>query len=162
MHTTREGSTMNDITPQQARERLAHAEAATGRRDAERRVHAWATAGFGAVMGAYLSLSRATDDTPLEQPLLVAYVLAVAGLATWQTRASRAWPRHARRAGRIGLGTTFGLFLVAVIGLNIREAEQKMDGLAPSENPWLLALAGVVVAAPMLLAAVRIRRGDPR
>lgn len=153
---------MNDLTPQQARERLAHAEAATGRRDAERRVHAWATAGFGAAMGAYLSLSRATDDTPFEQPVLVAYALAIVGLATWQTRASQAWPRHARRAGYVGLGVTFGLFLVAVIGLNVREAEQKMDGLAPSENPWLLVLAGVVVAAPMLLAAVRIRRGDPK
>ncbi len=150
---------MNDITPQEAREQLAHAEAATGRRDAERRVHALATAGFGLLVGAYLAVSRVTEDTRWETVVIAFYVLLLLALTSWQTRGARAWPRHARRTSWIGLGATMVLFLAAVIAFNVREAGQELDGVPKTENIGLLVLAGVAVAAPMVVAAVRIRRG---
>ncbi len=150
---------MNDITPQEAREQLAHAEAATGRRDAERRVHALATAGFGLLVGAYLAVSRVTEDTRWETVVIAFYVLLLLALTSWQTRGARAWPRHARRTSWIGLGATMVLFLAAVIAFNVREAGQELDGVPQTENIGLLVLAGVAVAAPMVVAAVRIRRG---
>ncbi|MGG5257932.1 hypothetical protein [Phycicoccus avicenniae] len=153
---------MNDITPQQAREQLAHAEAATGRRDAERRIHALATAGFGLLVGAFLAVSRVTEDTRYESVVIAFYVLLLLALTTWQTRGARAWPRNTRRTSWIGLGVTMVLFLAAIIAFNVREAQQELDGVPQTENVGLLVLAGLVVAAPMVLAAVRIRRGGTR
>ena len=49
------------------------------------------------------------------------------------------------------------LFLGAVIAFNVGEAQQGWRG-----KVWLLALAGLVVAAPMLVAAVLIDRADRR
>ncbi|QKE85572.1 hypothetical protein [Arthrobacter sp. NEB 688] len=160
--TTREGPTMNDITPQQAREQLAHAEAATGRRDAERRVHALATAAFGLLIGVFLAVSRISEDTRYESVVIAFYALALVALTTWQTRGARAWPRHARRTSWVGLGTTMVLFLAAVMVFNVREMQQERAGLPQTENIGLLVLAGLLVAAPMVLAGLRIRRGDQR
>lgn len=150
---------MNDITPQQAREQLARAEAATGRRDPERRVHALATAGFGLLVGAYLAVSRISEDTQWEAVVIAFYVLLLLALTTWQTRGARAWPRNTRRTSWVGLAATMVLFLAAVMAFNVREAGQELDGVPQTENVGLLVLAGVVVAAPMVLAALRIRRG---
>ena len=151
---------MNDITPQQAREQLAEAEAATDRRGGDRRVHALATAGFGLVVGAYLAVSRVTEDTAWEIPVIALYVLLLLALAAWQTRGAHTWPRHARRTSRIGLAVTMVLFLGAVVAFNVREAQQELDGLAPTESVALLVLAGLVVAAPMVVAAVMIDRRE--
>lgn len=153
---------MNDITPQQAREQLAHAEAATSRRSDDRRVHALATAGFGLLVGGYLAVSRISEDTSWETVVIAFYVLLLLALTRWQTRGARTWPRFARRTSWLGLGGTVTLFLVAVIGFNIREAGQQLDGVAQTENLGLLLLAGIVVAAPMLVAALAINRGERR
>ncbi|GAA2739518.1 hypothetical protein GCM10009867_35910 [Pedococcus aerophilus] len=153
---------MNDITPQQAREQLAHAEAATTHRDGDRRVHAVATAGFGLLIGGYLAISRVTEDTSWETVVIAFYVLLLLALTRWQTHGARTWPRHAKRTNWLGLTATMVLFFAAIIGFNIREAGQELDGLAATENPGLLVLAGLGVAAPMLVAAAVINRGDPR
>ncbi len=150
---------MNDITPQQARERLAQVEAATDRRAGDRRVHALATAGFGVAIGAYLSLYRVVDGTSWQTPVLLAYVLGLVALAGWQTRAARSWPRNARRASYLGLGATVVLFMAAVMTFNYREAQRELHGTGAGESVLLLVLAGVVAAAPMVLVALRIRRG---
>ncbi len=149
---------MNDITPQQAREQLAQVEAATDRRAADRRVHALATAGFGLAMGAYLSVYRVVDGTGWQTPALLAYVFGLLALAGWQTRAARSWPRNARRASYLGLGATVVLFMAAVMTFNYREAQRELDGTGAGESVLLLVLAGMVTAAPMVVAALRIRR----
>jgi len=141
----------NDVTPQEAREQLAAAEAATDRRAGDRRVHALATAGFGLVIGAYLAVSRLVEDTSAETLVVVCYVLLLLGLAGWQTREARTWPRRARRTSYVGLGVTVVLFLGAVIAFNVVDAQQEVP---------LLVLAGLVVAAPMLVAAALIERGE--
>lgn len=151
----------HDITPQQAREQLAEAETTTDRSD-DRRVHALATAGFGIAIGAYLALSRLAEETSWEFVLIGFYVVVLLGLARWQTRSARTWPRHARRTSRIGLAGTFVLFLAAIIGFNVVEAQQEADGLVPTDNIALLAGAGLVVALPLLVAALVIRRGEQR
>ena len=150
---------MSDITPQEARDRLDRAEAATGRRAAERRVHALATAGFGVLMGGYLAVSRLVQETRLESVAVVAYVLLLCALASWQTTGARAWPRHARRTSWVGLGATLVAFVAWVLVLNVREAGREDAGLAGPESLLLLVVAGVVTATPMLVAAARIRRG---
>jgi hypothetical protein len=153
---------MNDITPQQAREQLAEAEAATDRRAGDRRVHALATAGFGLLVGAYLAVSRLAEGTAWQTSATTFYVLLLFALAAWQTRGASTWPRHARLTSWVGLGVTMLLLLAAMMAFNVREAQQEADGLVPTENVALLALAGLVVAAPMLVAAVRIDRGERR
>lgn len=152
----------NDITPQQAREQLAQADAATERRSGDRRVHALATAGFGLLIGGYLAVSRLAEGTSWETLIVVFYVLLLLGLAGWQTRGASTWPRHAKRTSWIGLGATVVLFLGAVIALNVGDAQQDAGTTAPSDNVALLVLAGLVVAAPMLAAAVLIHRRERR
>lgn len=153
---------MTDITPQQAREQLAEAEAATDRRAGDRRVHALATGGFGLLVGAYLAVSRLVEGSSWETLVMVLYVLLLLGLAGWQTRGANTWPRRARRTSWIGLGITMVLFLGAVIGLNVWEAQEAVGATVPTDDVALLALAGLVVAAPMLGAAVLINRPDRR
>jgi hypothetical protein len=152
----------HDITPQQAREQLAQADAATDRRSGDRRVHALATAGFGLLIGGYLAVSRLVEDTSWQTLAIVFYVLLLLGLAGWQTRGASTWPRRARRASWVGLGTTMALFLGAVIALNVSDAQPGAGTTASSDNVALLVLAGLVVAAPMLVAAVLIDRGERR
>jgi hypothetical protein len=152
----------HDITPQQAREQLAEAEAATGRRAGDRRVHALATAGFGLLIGGYLAVSRLVEDTSWETLAIAFYVLLLLGLAGWQARGASTWPRRARTTSWAGLGTTVVLFLGAVIALNVGDAQRDAGSAAPSDNVLLLVLTGLVVAAPMLVAAVLIDRGERR
>ena len=152
----------NDITPQQAREQLAQADAATDRRAGDRRVHALATAGFGLLVGGYLAVSRLAEGTSWETLIIVFYVLLLIRLLGWQTRGASTWPRHAKRTSWVGLGASVVLFLGAVIALNVGDAQQDAGTTAPSDNVALLVLAGLVVAAPMLAAAVLINRGDRR
>ncbi len=151
----------HDITPQQAREQLAEAEAATNRRADDRRVHALATAGFGLLIGAYVALYRLAEGSGWQVVVLSSYVLMLVALSLWQTRSSRSWPRHARRVSWTGFTATMVLFLAVVMTLNYREAQQELDGSTPSEDVLLLLLAGGVVAVPMLVAALVIaRRGQ--
>ena len=151
-----------DITPQQAREQLAEAEAATERRAGDRPVHAMATAGFGLVIGTYLALSRVVADTSWESVVIGSYVLLLVTLAGWQGRAARTWPRHARRLSWIGLRGTVVLFLAAVVGSNVVRAHQESDATVSGGAVLALLAAGLVVALPMLVAALLIRRGEQR
>lgn len=153
---------MNDITPQQAREQLDLAGEAATRHRPDRRVHATATAGFGLLIGAYLAVSRLAEGTGWETPVLTFYVLLLLALTLWQSRGTRTMPRHARRTAWVGLATTMVLFLTAIVAFNVREAQRELDGVAATENALLLVVAGLVVAAPMLVAARSILRGDRR
>ncbi len=153
---------MNDITPQQARKQLAEAEAATDRRAGDRRVHALATAGFGVLVGGYLAVSRLAQDTSWQTPAITLYILLLVALATWQTRGASTWPRYARRTSWVGLAGTMVLFMGMVMAFNVREAQQELDGVAPTENVALLVLAGLVVALPAVVAGVVIARGGRR
>ncbi len=147
------------ITPQQAREQLAEAEAATDRRADDRRVHALATAGFGLLIGAYVALYRPAEGTGWQLVLPSFYVLLLLALSLWQTRSSRSWPRHSRRVSYAGFAGTMVLFLTVVMALNYREAHQELGGSSPTENIALLLVAGGAVAVPMLVAALVIARG---
>jgi hypothetical protein len=113
-------------------------------------------------MGAYLAVSRLVEDTAWEALVIAFYVLLLLGLAGWQARAARTWPRRTRRTSWVGLGATVVLFLGAVIAFNVADAQQEAGSTVPSDNAALLVLAGLVVAAPMLAAAVLIDRREPR
>ncbi|MBM6401024.1 hypothetical protein [Phycicoccus sonneratiae] len=156
---TTEGTTTDDLTPQEARERLARAEEARERRSGDRHVHGLATAGFGLLMGAYLTLSRLGQGTGWETPLLAAYAGFLVLLTLWQTRATRSWPRRARAVCYSGLAGSVVLFMAGIMTFNYREHQRELAGLAAGEDPVLLVLAGVLAALPMVLAGIVVRRG---
>lgn len=156
---TTEGTTTDDLTPQEARERLARAEEADRRRGGDRRVHGLATAGFGLLMGGYLTLSRLGQGTRWETPLMAAYAALLVLLTLWQSRATRSWPRRARVVCFTGLGGTLVLFMAGVMTFNYREHQRELAGLATGEDPLLLVLAGALAALPMVLAGIVVRRG---
>lgn len=149
-----------DLTPEQARDQLTGADDVTLTSDRDRRVHARATAAFGVTVGVYVALSRLADNSQPWQGLAIAgYVVALGLLAWWQSRAPRTVPRHSRRISWLGLGGTIGLMLAAIVTLNILSVEAERDGRTdPSTEPWVLALTAIVVALPMVVAAVRIRK----
>lgn len=155
MHTHGDRPMTTEMTPEEARGHLAHAEAATGRRAGDRRIHALSTGGMGVAIGAFVALRDAVDGTAWQTPLQVAYAFALVGLALWQTRASRVVPRGARRTGYTGLSGTLVLALAAIMTLNYRSVHP----VGAVEPWWVLAGAGVLVALPMVLAGLLIRRG---
>ncbi|WP_088320154.1 hypothetical protein [Kineosporia sp. R_H_3] len=153
---------MQDITPQEARERLARAEGTGIDDDADRRVHGLATTAFGLVIGLYVAVQQRLDEAPWEGVLAGGYVVVLGAVALWQSRASGVVPRRSRRVGRIGLAGTVAAMLTAVVVLNVREASRKLAGAAAAPEPlWVLGLTGLVVALPMLVAGLLIRRGRP-
>lgn len=153
---------MQNITPHEAREQLARAGGA-GIDDApDRRVHGLATIAFGVVIGLYVAVQQRLDGAPWEGVLAGGYVVVIGAVALWQGRASGVVPRRSRRIGRIGLAGTVAAMLVAIVVLNVRQASRELAGPAGApESLWVLALVGALVALPMVVAGVRIRRGTP-
>lgn len=155
-----EHDTPTDITPDQA---LAHLERArSGGVDDEhaRSVHAFATAAFGIVIGAFFALQTGLDGTSWEPAIIVGYVAILLGLAAWQSRAARVMPRHGRRTSWIGLVCSAVLMVSAVLAANIRQAGREADGITAGEPLWLLVVGALLVAAPMVVAGILIHRGE--
>jgi hypothetical protein len=152
---------MQNITPQEAREQLARA-GDTGIDDApDRQVHGLATMAVGLVIGLYVAVQQRFDGAPWEGALVGGYVVVLGAVALWQGRAGVV-PRRSRRVGRIGLTGTVAAMLVAIVVLNVREASREVAGSAGApESLGVLALTGVLVALPMLVAGLMVRRGTP-
>jgi len=147
---------MDDLSPAQARSRLAAAASTTLTTDRDRRAYALGMAGFGVAMGLFVVADRLTDGHGWwSQLVLPAYVVLLMVTAEWQRRAARTVPRHAGVVAWCGVGGSVVLMLAAIMVLNYRRASV-LDGAG--EQAWVLVATGVVVALPMLVAALVVRR----
>ncbi len=155
-----EQDTPTGITSDQALERLERARNGGVDDGYARRVHAFATAAFGIVIGAFFALHTGLDETSWEPTIIVGYVAILLGLAAWQSRAARVMPRHGRRMSWIGLGCTAILMISAVLAANVRQAGREADGITAGEPLWLLVVIALVIAAPMVVAGILIHRGE--
>lgn len=154
-------ATHDDRNKTQARAALAKASATDLATDRDRRIHGWATAGFGLAVGTYVALNPVAQQFSwLRWTLLPVYVATLMVLATWQSRAARTVPRHSRIIGYAGLAGTGVLTLAAIIWLNVRQADNRTAGLPDELDAWwVYAAAGLVAALPMLVAGYLIHRG---
>ena len=153
-------NTTPDQHTAQARAALAEADRTELSTDRDRRVHAFATAGFGVGMGLFVGAHRVVDGHPWgETGLLVLYVATLGVMAFLQKRAARTVPRNARRTGHIGLGASVAAMWAAIIWLNIRQGDVRRAGLPDQvDSWWVYACAALVTALPMLVAGRVIDR----
>lgn len=140
----------SNVSIEQAKQALDAANAASIDRSEGRSVYALGTAGFGVLVGAYFALSKG-EWLGSSAVASAGYIVIACALAGWQTRAARAVPKGARVIGRWGLGLTLVAMIVALGLVNSRFR----DSPAPS---WLLPAAGLLVATPLLVAALVIQR----
>lgn len=137
------------MTPEQDRAALESTPRPAGS-ERDRRVHGLATAGFGAIVGAYVGITQALPrDNGAVSLITAGYVGLLIALAFWQKRAARTVPRHANLIGYVGLAGTLCLAFVGVVGLNILE---NVTGERATVAPLWYLLAAVAIAAPMLIA----------
>ncbi len=140
-------------SPQQAREQLTNIQSRSLSSVPDRRIHAIGTAIFGLALGFYAASQNIADE-----PLwfwvrtLACWALAL-GTLLWVERAARTVPRRARLWSRLGMCASLLVALVAVLPwLNL--------SAQTTSNSWaMVAIGGLVAAAPSLLAAVAIATG---
>lgn len=142
-----------EITPRQASEALQ--EAPTLDNPHDRRVHGIATAAAGVVFATYLVLHRLAGSTAWEDALTVAYVVALVGVAAWQTRVARTVPRNARLLGYAGLGVSL-VAIMPVLGW--------INWLQHVGDPGALVTVAIasLVALPAVVAGLLIAAGSRR
>lgn len=129
--------------------------------DLDRGVHARSTAGIGLAMGAFTALAYLIDSQPWTSLLWIGYAGILAGLLTWQRRAARTVPRHATRISTLGTLASGGLMILAIVALHLLRADAELDGGSDlSTSPATLLIAGLGVAAPMLVSARLILRSE--
>jgi hypothetical protein len=121
----------------------------------DRWVHGLACAGFGVLIGVNVGILRLARGTEYYTWISLGGLALLVALAFWQSRATRTWPRRARRTGWYGLG---GSVLLAAIGHGCLNTVYRAD---PGPVP-VLVLASAVVALPLLVAGHLIARGGPR
>lgn len=144
---------MNDqdqvMTSEQARATLEQAQRTALATPHDRKVHGWATAGFGTLVGGYVGLYQFLPAGGLRSFVTVAYVALLIALAGWQTKAIRSWPRHSKVTGYVGLAATLVLAGIGTMGLNLLESR---TGTRVDISALWYAVAAIVIAAPMLVA----------
>ena len=140
--------------PDGARAALERARSSGLAGDRDRRVHGLATAGFGLLIGAYAAATRADALEDNSAVLAAGYVVIALLIAAWQRRSARAVPLGARRVGWIGIATTVAALIVA---LGVVNTIYRSTG----ETPIALALMGIAVALPMVVAGLIIARPEP-
>ena len=139
----------DQMTPDQARATLDSAPRLddTGH---DRRIHGWATAAFGALVGGYVGLYQALPEGNSARNVIPAfYVVLRFGLAAWQTKNIRLWPRHSKVTGYVALGCTVMLAGIGTMALNFLESR---TGVRAEVSPLWYAVAAIVIAGPMLVA----------
>lgn len=146
------GQPQPPLSAADARRALDRAADARIASEADSSVYALATAAFGVLLGAYFAATRI--EVFDEHPGLGAagYFLIAAAIGGWQARASRVVPRGARRISTVALVVTCVVIMVVLGVVNSVFREQPQPALA-------LVGAGLVVAAPLLVAGGLIRRG---
>lgn len=146
---TTETAAPEQVTPEQARAALESAPVVPNS-DRDRLVHAWATAGFGALVGIFVGVSQAIPRNSGAQHWIYAgYAALLLGLALWQSKKARTFPRHSTITSYIGLAGTMVLAMLAIMGLGMWE---NYTGEVVSISPLWYPLGALVVAAPMLIA----------
>jgi hypothetical protein len=140
-----------DITPEQARRQLAHADARPLASRRDRRVHAVGTALFGLTGGVFMASQNMASGLA-DALISAAFLVLLVAEGAWIERAARTVPRRARRWSRVGLAGSLLLALGVVLPwLNLQAQSEP--------NTWpMVALGGLVVAVPSLLAAAAIVR----
>ncbi len=120
----------------------------------DRRVHGWATMGFGALIAAFSALNQWGNESSVRSglPILLAYVLLQMGLAAWQSATARTWPAGSMRLSWIGVGTSAIVAFVGNMALN-------WLGQSGPVAPTLIVLFAVIATLPSILAGARIMRG---
>lgn len=149
---------MSAPTPQEARGLLDRADAVGLDDDGARRVHARVAVGYGVALGVFGAVAWAVAGTRwggvVTFAVQLAYLVAIVALARHRERAARTVPRRARRVAVVGaLGS--GVPLLALLWFVFL-------GDPPTPPPLLVALAGLVIAAPAVVAGASIRRGPGR
>lgn len=139
---------MEEFGVEEARERLGRAGAAPLVCDRDRRVQGVALAVTGLAVALLLPLSPLVRGRePWSELSVLAYLALVLGAGTWQRRAARTMPRHARRTERVMLAVTVVLGLAGVTAVNVRP------------EVWVYLLAVLVAALPSLVLGVLVARG---
>jgi len=148
----------------QARVALEQAERADLATERDRRVHGFATAGFGLLMGLYVAAYRLVDGSGWgEGTLLGLYAVTLFGLAAWQGRAANTVPRNARQIGYVGVAGSAVLVIASIIWLNVRQGDNRVAGIGDQpDHWWAYVLVGVVTALPSLIAGHVIFYGRRR
>lgn len=120
--------------------------------DAARRVTAWSTAGFGALLGVLAGSTWAIRTEPWSGLLWVAlqtlYVVGLIALVVWRHRAARHPALDTRRTEVLGVGTSAVAAIALVTWIQF--------GGAPAAGPLVVIGAGLLTAAPSFVAAYRI------
>lgn len=149
---------------QHARAALEQADQLQLATDGDRRVHGFATAFFGVLMGIYVAAYRLVDGSGWGEGLLLGfYVVSLFGLAAWQRRAANTVPRGARQIGYVGVVGSAVLLIASIVWMNIRQGDNRMAGIGEQpDHWWVYAIVGVVTAAPSLVAGHRIFYGPHR
>lgn len=149
---------MSGPTPHEARQLLERAGAVGLEDDGARRVHSNVAVGYGVVLGVFGAVVWAVADMRwggiVTFAVQLAYLVAVVALARHRERAARTVPRRARRIAVVGVLAS-GVPLLALTWFVFL-------GDPPTPSPLLAALAGLVIAAPAVVAGLLIRRGDRR
>jgi len=148
MDTTHDGSEYTrPVDRAEAARLLADAESGTPITSG-RDLRSWAalTAGVGLVMGVFVTLNAVS---PL---FLVPYVLVLTGLVVWQRRTTRSTPLGAGRLYTVGIAVSSVLLVAVYVCFPLVWDEVDSIPLVA----WVL--AGLAIAAPMLVAAALIAR----
>ncbi|MEU2202427.1 hypothetical protein [Isoptericola sp. NPDC019482] len=149
---------MSGPTPHEARQLLERAGAVGLEDDGARRVHARVAVGYGVVLGVFGAVAWSVDDTRwggvVTFAVQLGYLVAIVALARHRERAARTVPRRARRIAVVGvLGS--GVPLLTLLWFVFL-------GDPPAPSPLLATVAGLVIAAPAVVAGARIRTGPVR
>lgn len=139
---------------EEARAALDRAESTDLDNPSDRRVHALATAAFGALVAAFTGVSQWLDDSTFrgDAPIMLGYVALLLVVAALQSRQSRTWPPGTKRLSMIGVGGSVVVSVAASLLINYL----RLDGTVSLGTILALAVATVV---PALVAGLLILRG---
>lgn len=143
-------STQHTPTPEEARAALAQAERNGVQDERDAHIHGLAVAGFGLAIGLFIGINELAQGTAWWPFVVIGYLVALVGLAAWQSNHSRSAPRHSKHLGYLGLAGTLVLSFAAIAVLNVAGHDER-------PALWLVAVCALVVAAPMLVTGSVIR-----
>lgn len=148
--TMRDSANQNDGR-EMARTALDQAEHLTLDNRDDRRVHGWATIGFGTLVAVFTGLNHYVGGDTLRQdlPMTAIYIVLLVAVAAWQSRTARTWPAGAKRLSAIGVLTSALVAFVGNMALNWK------GQAGPVPVTWTLALV-VVALLPCIVAGMRI------
>lgn len=140
------------INPDEARAALEQAAAARVSRPHDRGVYAGTLAALGLAFGLFGALSRGIGPAGGPDYLDLIELVVLLAVVYWQRRGTSSVPLGAKRVGYVGLGATLAVSLATTMVLNYRD-------LTTPRQAGVLVLVGVLVALPLVVSGVVVRRG---